>query len=377
MSSIKDKPLKKIVCDKRVTIDSLHNNKVKNINHNSEKINKLECKIENIQSNIDHNDIEKKIEAENELIGLKNKLNNFKQDEYIDYYLNNGLLLSNYYDNNIKSNIKNNDNNNKRSVLDLMKTEEIEKDKVKDDTDNDYNDLINRYMVNINDNYISNSSFSNMNMCKNCDKKLYIKNINSEIICENCGYTEKILFNLDSNSYKDPIRESTYFAYKRINHFNEWLAQFQAKETTDISEEIYTNIIRELKKDKNFIVCNVSYKLVRNTLKKLKYNKYYEHIPHIINIITGEKTPILDRYSEEQLRNMFKEMQQPFHNNCPGGRKNFLSYAYVLHKFCELLELDDLLIFFTLLKSREKLQGQDFIWKKICHDLKWQFIPSI
>lgn len=373
MSSIKDKPLKKIVCDKRVTIDSLHNNKVKNINHNSEKINKLECKIENIQSNIDHNDIEKKIESENELIGLKNKLNNFKQDEYIDYYLNNGLLLSNYYDNNIKSNIKK--NNNKRSVLDLMKTEE--KDKVKDDTDNDYNDIINRYMVNINDNYISNTSFYNMNMCKNCDKKLYIKNINSEIICENCGYTEKILFNLDSNSYKDPIRESTYFAYKRINHFNEWLAQFQAKETTDISEEIYTNIIRELKKDKNFMVCNVSYKLVRNTLKKLKYNKYYEHIPHIINIITGEKTPILDRNSEEQLRNMFKEMQQPFHNNCPGGRKNFLSYAYVLHKFCELLELDELLIFFTLLKSREKLQGQDFIWKKICHDLKWQFIPSI
>ena len=64
-------------------------------------------------------------------------------------------------------------------------------------------------------------------------------------------------------------------------------------------------------------------------------------------------------------------------NNCPPSRKNFLSYAYVLHKFCELLEFDDLLEYFPLLKSREKLHQQDIIWKKICRDLKWQFIPSL
>ena len=50
--------------------------------------------------------------------------------------------------------------------------------------------------------------------------------------------------------------------------------------------------------------------------------------------------------------------------HCPDNRKNFLSYAYVLHKFCQLLELDDLLPYFPLLKSREKLQQQDQIWEK-------------
>ena len=74
---------------------------------------------------------------------------------------------------------------------------------------------------------------------------------------------------------------------------------------------------------------------------------------------------------------MFKEIQIPFTNNCPENRKNFLSYSYVLHKFCELLELDHLLQYFSLLKSREKLQQQDSIWKKICNDLEWQYIPSI
>ena len=74
---------------------------------------------------------------------------------------------------------------------------------------------------------------------------------------------------------------------------------------------------------------------------------------------------------------MFKEIQTPFIKNCPEERKNFLSYSYVLHKFCELIELDHLLTYFPLLKSREKLQQQDKIWEKICRDLEWQYIPSI
>ena len=66
---------------------------------------------------------------------------------------------------------------------------------------------------------------------------------------------------------------------------------------------------------------------------------------------------------------MFKEIQVPFMKNCPQERKNFLSYSYVLHKFCQLIELDVFLVYFPLLKSREKLQQQDKIWKGICNDL--------
>ena len=85
----------------------------------------------------------------------------------------------------------------------------------------------------------------------------------------------------------------------------------------------------------------------------------------------------MNRQQEEQLRMMFKEIQLPFMNNCPETRSNFLSYSYVLHKFCQLLELDHLLDNFPLLKSREKLQQQDKIWKDMCSELSWQYIPSI
>lgn len=33
--------------------------------------------------------------------------------------------------------------------------------------------------------------------------------------------------------------------------------------------------------------------------------------------------------------------------------------------------------FFPLLKSNDKLYAQDQIWKKICRDLQWEFIPSL
>ena len=116
---------------------------------------------------------------------------------------------------------------------------------------------------------------------------------------------------------------------------------------------------------------------VRDILKKLKYNKYYEHIPHIINKLNGIPPPVMSRDNEEKLRRMFKEIQIPFHKHCPKDRKNFLSYSYVLHKFVQLLSLDEFLMCFPLLKSREKLHQQDQIWKKICKELKWEFVPSL
>ena len=378
MTSIKDKPLKKIVCDTRVKIDSLHNDKINSIENNIISINNLKKELNDLSILKKNNDdINENINLDNRIVFLKNKINNYNNDEYTNYYLDNALLLSDYYNNEQKfstSNNKNKKNNNKKSVLEFMQISEEDKN---NKNNNNYNDIIHQYMVNTNDEYTNNSEISNLNICKICKDKLTIKQNDSELICDKCGYTEKIIYNLDSNTYKDPIRESTYFAYKRINHFNEWLAQFQAKETTDIPKEVYDNINKELKKNKNFSYSNINYNSIREILKKLEYNKYYEHIFHIIYIITGEKAPILNRHTEEKFRSMFKEIQQPFQKHCPKTRSNFLSYSYVLHKFCELLELKELLECFPYLKSNEKLRQQDAIWKNICKELKWEYIPSI
>jgi len=177
--------------------------------------------------------------------------------------------------------------------------------------------------------------------CNDCGTEMVFSSNEALFTCPSCGFQEFVLVDSDKPSYKDPPREVSYYAYKRINHFNEWLAQIQAKESTDIPQEVFDAILTELKKERITELGNIKTSKIREILKKLKFNKYYEHAPHIMNRINGKNAPVITRETEEKLRHMFIEIQPSFQKHCPAGRSNFLSYSYVLYKFCELLELDD------------------------------------
>lgn len=213
-------------------------------------------------------------------------------------------------------------------------------------------------------------------ICDACGEDMKVSVNDATVSCPECGYHKLILMDSDKPSYKDPPREVSYYAYKRINHFNEWLAQFQAKESTEIPEEIFDNIQGQIKKER-IQPSSLNRSKIREILKKLKYNSFYEHVPHILSRLNGHTAPVMDRETEEKLRYLFKEIQPSFQKHCPADRSNFLSYSYVLYKLCELLELDGFLHCFPLLKNRDKLYAQDKIWEKICKDLQWEFIRSI
>jgi hypothetical protein len=53
------------------------------------------------------------------------------------------------------------------------------------------------------------------------------------------------------------------------------------------------------------------------------------------------------------------------------------AYKRINHFNEKLESYDWLLMHFTELKSREKLYEQDKIWKSICEELDWEFIPSL
>ena len=80
---------------------------------------------------------------------------------------------------------------------------------------------------------------------------------------------------------------------------------------------------------------------------------------------------------EDTLCNLFMEIQKPYSNHCPDDRVNFLNYYYVLYKMCELLGENVFLPYFPMLKDPVKRIEQDEIWKKICKELNWEFIPTI
>nr|QDY52221.1 poxvirus Late Transcription Factor VLTF3 like [Mimiviridae sp. ChoanoV1] len=378
--SFKVKNRKKKFIDTRTTIDAKHNKQMKEIKDKRNKLplkkkelKKLKqkySKFENVDlKTLSNEDFDCKHDLEDriEIIykEIKDLENNTEENEYL---LKTANLLHEYYENDKKTSAPKKTQSNSKSVMDWLNKDAIMKNSKKDVCD--------QYLSLTEENFVKNFETQG-EICEKCSGEQVIHLTKGCMICKKCGDISYIVIDSDKPSYKDPPKEVCYFAYKRINHFNEWLAQFQAKETTDIPKELYDQILLEIKKERIENMSKLTQGKIREILKKLKKNKYYEHVPHIMNKINGLPPPIMSRDTEEILRRMFKEIQIPFAKFCPKDRKNFLSYSYVLHKFVQLLDLDDFIDCFILLKSREKLHQQDLIWEKICEYLKWEFIPSV
>ena len=275
--------------------------------------------------------------------------------------------VNNYENNNIDENIDEN-NYTSMKISDFIQEESKFKKK----------NFLDDYLKKTDPNYITTLKVDNsIFKCELCENEMTLYPSDGLQICTDCGYQEYVVIESDKPSFKDPPLEVCYFSYKRINHFNEWLAQFQAKESTEIPDEVYEKIIAEIKKERITNLEKLDTKKIRTYLKKNKLNKFYDHAAHILYQINGISPPHMSKELEEKLRLMFKEIQGPFMEVCPKWRKNFLNYSYVLHKFVELLSLDEYKVYFPLLKDREKLHQTDMIWKKICEKIGWHFIKSI
>ena len=79
----------------------------------------------------------------------------------------------------------------------------------------------------------------------------------------------------------------------------EILAQFQAKETTHISDEILDKIRQQIKKER-IGIDEITNEKTKDILKKLGYSSYYEHISFIKEKL-GIKPPVMTPELEEKL----------------------------------------------------------------------------
>lgn len=338
------------------------------------------------------------IKLSEEIITLNNKIKQINEYDEIEYYKKTSNILFNYYDmlekqsktitksdtipskftnKTILDALNNFNNTNKTSPNSInpqnpqniipMLPEEVVTDK---------STLVDEYLFMTDKQHIKKINHDDLELCKNCRKQMICLQHDAIIICDNCGYQELLLVEQNRPILKQNTKDTSHFSYKRINHFREWCNQVQGKESTDIPDEIFEKILNEIKKEKILDTRSITYSKMREILKRLRINKYYEHINYIINRINGIPTPQFSPELEEKLCNMFRDIQGPFLKHCPKDRKNFLSYSYVLYKFFQILGLNEYLKYFPLLKSREKLYIQDQIWKKICQELNYDFIPS-
>ena len=388
----------------RTTLDAIHNQKIQNMMEEKNQLGKykeersvLQKKLAEPMTDMDSWRLERDIDS------LDKKIKSLEDgSELMDYYLRTGDILYHYYD--IQEQIQKGTATfaaNKAKPGSILAILEGVAEEKKDSIDPfalsssdvgqeksnstekkslQRNQLLNDYLQiedpamgrNITDEY--DDPWTN---CEQCGNEMIMCLNEANLTCSKCGHQEFILVDSDKPSYKDPPREICYYAYKKINHFNEWLAQFQAKESTEIPADIYDEILVQLKKERITNMGSLKPTKMREILRKMKCSKYYEHIPHIIKRLNGQNAPFMSREDEEKLRHMFREIQPSFKKHCPKGRRNFLSYGYVLYKFCELLEMDEYLCCFPLLKNRDKLYLQDKTWELICRDQGWQYLKTV
>ena len=387
----------------RTTLDAIHHQKIQSMMEEKEKVGKYKQEQDVLKKKMSETTSDMEIwRVEREIEALEKKIRSIEDgSEMMDYYLRTGDILYHYYDiqDQIQQGTANFVSNKAKPGSILAILEEVAEDEhsitnsfALSSSENEHktegskekksfqrNQLLNDYLQ-IEDPSMGRNTMEEYDdpwtNCESCGSEMIMCLNEANLTCSTCGHQEFILVDSDKPSYKDPPREVCYYAYKKINHFNEWLAQFQAKESTEIPADVYDEILLQLKKERITNMGSLKPTKLREILRKMKCSKYYEHIPHIINRLNGQNAPFMSREDEEKLRHMFREIQPSFKKHCPKGRRNFLSYGYVLYKFCELLEMDEYLACFPLLKNRDKLYLQDKTWQKICDEMKWGFIKT-
>jgi hypothetical protein len=386
MPSFKPKTNKKIrVCKKySTTLDGKHNEYLSEFNKDElYTIPQLKEEKYSLKTQLE---MEKDLSIE-QIMEIKDRLREI--DENIkelrskknNYFLDNSKFIFEYFEN--KKNINNTEENSKlttsknQMLFNLFKVKPATDNKDASQTEIKNKNIVQKYLSNIDESFLDMSSFiRTTDICQNCFKgELIPLEDEGVLICNLCAVNVPFLIENEKPSYKEPPKEVCFYAYKKINHFKEILAQFQGKETTQIPDEVIDQIQQQIKKERIGLE-QLTHHKTKDILKKLGFNKYYEHIAFIKNKL-GIKPPVFSPELEDTLCNLFMEIQAPYAKTCPDYRVNFLNYYYVLFKFCELLEENDFLHDIPLLKDREKLIEQDETWKKMCVELDWEFIPTV
>ena len=322
--------------------------------------------------------IEKIMEIKDRIKEINENIKELKYKKN-NYFLDNSKFIFEYFEN--KKNINNVEETNKiitsknQLLYNIFKVKHD--DKEKNITENKNKNIVQKYLSNIDETFLDMNTFvRETDICQYCYKGEMIP-LDDEgvLICNLCAIHIPYLIENEKPSYKEPPKEVCFYAYKKINHFKEILAQFQGKETTQIPDDVVEQIQQQIKKERIGLE-QLTHQKTKEILKKLGFNKYYEHIAFIKNKL-GIKPPVFNPELEDTLCNLFMEIQAPYAKTCPDYRVNFLNYYYVLFKFCELLEEGNYLHDIPLLKDREKLIEQDETWKKMCVELDWEFIPTV
>ncbi len=322
-------------------------------------------------------EIDLRLEIKDKIRELNEKISSLTKEKE-EYLLKNSELIYNYF-NDIKKISTGNNKKNFNKLNSFFKIKEVQtEDQIQEQEIN--KNIHQKYWKNVKNEITNIQDFVvPSDICEYCKNgEMIPQDEEGILICNNqqCGKFITYIVENSKPANKEPPNEVSYTAYIRLNHFKEILSQFQAKETTQIPDEVIQAIRDRIKKERITDMSELNYDKMREILRKLGLNKYFEHIQYI-NSIFGIKPPIMNEQLYETLCVLFIEIQKPWAMHCPPNRTNFFNYTYTLYQLCVLLGQTQYLPYIPLLKDRTKQLEQDMIWKKVCETLDWVFYPSI
>jgi len=339
---------------------------------------RLKCIVPTLKEN----QIDEYMDIRDKIYAIQKRIHELRSQKK-QYLLENSKYIFDYFEQKKQISVGSNNTNQNTNVLNSffkIKSKTIETDDLSSDKYHQSKKAYQNYWRNVN-NEITNIQdyIVNTDICEICNQgELIPQDEEGILICNNKQCGKFITYIIDSSkpTNKEPPNEVSYTAYIRLNHFKEILSQFQAKETTQIPEEVIAAIKARIKKERINDLSLINYDKMREILRKLGLNKYFEHIQYI-NSLFGIKPPIMNEELHETLCVLFIEIQKPWAVHCPANRTNFFNYTYTLYQLCVLLDQTQYLPYIPMMKDREKQLEQDMIWKKVCNDLDWQFCPTV
>lgn len=228
------KPINKNKNINKKTLDIHHQNKIEEIRINRLKLEEkqqqlslINQEIDSLSSNLNTENkefaIERLIVLRDNLLDVQDAINNLESKcNETNYYKNMANILFKYYDIN-----ENCDDANKQgtssnsSILKYFLTNsQTTANLPGKDPEIDKSSLIDSYMTFVDDGYIREKIHDAQDTCTSCGSQaMTIMTNDGYIFCNDCFSIEYIIIDHEKPSYRDPPKEISYFAYKRINHF--------------------------------------------------------------------------------------------------------------------------------------------------------------
>lgn len=218
--------------------------------------------------------------------------------------------------------------------------------------------------------------------CKNCNIKMIVKINTSELICQKCGNIITLIGTVldDNHLYSQEGQKFKHGSYNPMRHCKSWIESIQAKDKSQISDEIIQKIKEKIKKNRIINVNNITIDQYRKYLKELKLTSYNNNITLIRKQITGISPPQLTHDETTMLYNYFDKSIKTYNIIKSKEKRNSLFFPYFIFKCLELIVKDPHkkkeLLNCIHLQEKNTLIDNDKYWYQICEINNFKFITT-